>query len=213
MNAPVVLFTAPRTVEEAQAIAGTLSTPGKMPCHSYSLPAVECKTGSALHKVEGSVCQHCYALKGNYRYPNVKDAMGRRFGSLRHPFWADAMVILIGRHRNQYFRWHDSGDIQDLDHLLRIVQVAERLPHIKFWLPTREVGIIKEFEREYGAFPKNLTVRVSGAMVDGPPPDFPVTSTVVSKNPTCPSWKQDNKCQNCRACWDPKIANISYRAH
>ena len=41
-----------------------LSRTSKMPCESISLDARQCKTGSKLAKIPGSVCNGCYALKG-----------------------------------------------------------------------------------------------------------------------------------------------------
>ena len=115
----------------ARAITGGLSSPGKMPCHSYGLPAAECTVGSQLRGVAGSVCEDCYALKGSYQmYPEVIPAQYRRLASLSDPQWADAMVTLIGwneRH-SRVFRWHDSGDIQSVAHLALIAEVCERLP-------------------------------------------------------------------------------------
>ena len=52
-------------VTEAKKITGSLTRTSKMPGLSYSLPAWECKTGSKLRKIKGSVCASCYALKGN----------------------------------------------------------------------------------------------------------------------------------------------------
>jgi hypothetical protein len=50
-----------------------LSFPSKMPCASVGLPAiVACRTGAKLAQVPGSVCSGCYAMKGNYRFSNVK---------------------------------------------------------------------------------------------------------------------------------------------
>jgi len=64
--------------KEASAIVGGLSRPGKMPGPSYNLPASMCQTGSILVRVPGTVCHGCYALKGRYRFPNVKEAMAQR---------------------------------------------------------------------------------------------------------------------------------------
>ena len=52
--------------EEAWDLVGGLSKPGKMPGWSIGIPAKECKTGSKLRAVKGSVCEDCYALKGCY---------------------------------------------------------------------------------------------------------------------------------------------------
>ena len=58
---------------EALKIVGGLSKPSKMPGWAYGLPAKECKTGSKLVKVPGSVCHGCYALKGCYVFKVVQD--------------------------------------------------------------------------------------------------------------------------------------------
>ena len=54
---------------EALKIVGGLSKPSKMPGWAYGLPAAECKTGSKLAKIPGTVCYGCYALKGCYVFP------------------------------------------------------------------------------------------------------------------------------------------------
>lgn len=195
-------------------IGGALSKPSKMPGPGFGIPAVACKTGSWLHKVPGSVCSDCYALKGRYVFKNVQDAQHKRLAALRHPQWVDAMVTLISKTKTQWFRWHDSGDIQDIEHLENIVAVARRMPKVKFWLPTREKGIVRAFWVQHGGFPKNLIVRVSAAMIDGPPPaGFKLTSQVVTQGATCPAPKQGNVCGSCRNCWNPRVRNVSYAYH
>ena len=67
-------------VKEAKQITGGLSSPSKMPGYAYNLPAWECVTGVKLQAVAGSVCSGCYAMKGRYRFPNVKDALNRLDG-------------------------------------------------------------------------------------------------------------------------------------
>ena len=116
-------------IKEAQAITHTLSKPGKMPGFAYSTPAHECKTGTKLRAVAGSVCANCYAYKrGRYRFQNVIDAQYKRFRSLTHPKWVEAMAAQINSKKVKYFRWHDSGDVQNLDHLRRIYEVCKLTP-------------------------------------------------------------------------------------
>ena len=38
-----------------------------------------------------------------------------------------------------FHRWFDSGDLQSLSHLMKIIEVCEHTPHIKHWLATREL--------------------------------------------------------------------------
>ena len=108
--------------KEARKITGGLSAPSKMPGPAHNLPAWRCITGVKLQKVPGSVCAGCYAMKGRYRFRNVKEALARRQQALTHPRWVEAMVTLIKD--QDWFRWHDSGDIQSPEHLKNIFEVC-----------------------------------------------------------------------------------------
>jgi len=206
------------TTKEAAAICGSLSNPSKMPGHGYALPAYRCRIGSLLQLIPKAICHHCYALRGRYLFPRVKAAMEKRFSSLSDSRWAEAVSTLIYRSKDRYFRWHDSGDLKDLEHLRKIVRVCLNLPRIKFWLPTREYQTVEAFRRMGGQIPSNLCIRYSAHLVDGLPPrgyDMPA-STVVSGctgppgSHVCPAPKQNNACGSCRACWDPAVKLVSY---
>ena len=170
--------------KEARHITGGLSAPSKMPGPAFNLPAADCITGAKLVKVPGSVCAGCYALKGRYRFNNVQSALRRRAASLMHPDWIDAMVALISGH--EYFRWHDSGDIQSVEHLKRIFEVCKRTPDTKHWMPTREARFLRLMDPDI--IPSNLIIRMSSHMIDqGPVTFWPWTSTVSSVTKTCPA--------------------------
>lgn len=198
--------------KELKEITGGLSKPSKMPGFSYNLPASKCITGSKLVNVKNSVCSGCYALKGRYRFSNVKNAMQRRLDSIDHPLWIQAMAASIIETKTEFFRWHDSGDLQSLDHLKKIFQVCELTPGIKHWLPTREASIIGCITPDQ--VPKNLIIRLSAHKVDGKAATFwPWTSTVVTSEKTCPAAEQGNKCLSCRACWNRDVKNVAYGKH
>lgn len=200
-------------------IAGSLSKPSKMPGYGYGLPALEsCKTGSKLAKVEGTTCSKCYACKGHYTFSNVREAQRKRLTAISNPSWVEAMVQMISSKKEKHFRWHDSGDLISLQHLSKICQIAVRLPEYKFWLPTQEHALVKEYRETIGELPDNLIVRLSASKIDGRPPSTDLcTSSVHQNEPAygyeCPAHKQDNKCGKCRACWNKEIKNVSYRAH
>lgn len=209
------IINAKLTLKAAKDIAGTLGKPSKMPGLSYGISAKECITGAALAKIPGTVCHGCYALKANYSYPSVMKAHIKRGGSINHPLWVNAMITQILASKTEYFRWHDSGDLQSFQHLLNIVKVAEQCPSVSFWLPTKEKKFINQYNATFGAFPDNLIVRVSGALVDGVRPDFEHTSTVTTNadNATCRAFENKNKCGDCRKCWDKSIVDVSYLKH
>jgi len=212
------------TRKQAQELAGSVTKTSKMPSDSYSLPAQECITGSKLVNVKGSVCEGCYALKGNYhRYAKtIQPAQYKRLESITSPYWVEAMIKLIGN--KPFFRWHDSGDLQSVDHLAKIATIARHLVNTTFWLPTREYDIVKTFVKTESV-PVNLVIRLSAMMIDAPaklPKSLQgqaniLTSTVHAKKELdgfkCLAPSQNNKCGTCRACWDNTVTNVSYHAH
>jgi len=196
--------------DEAWTIVGGLSKPSKMPGWSIGLPAKECKTGSKLRQVKDSVCYDCYALKGCYVFKVVQDAQYRRLAAVKRLDWVQAMSHLINSKKSNVFRWHDSGDVQDLDHLNKIYEVCRLTPTRRHWMPTREAWVKNHLDRK----PSNLVIRFSAPMVDqAAPASWPNTSTVVTSGATCPSAQQDNQCKDCRNCWNKEIKNISYGQH
>jgi len=195
-------------VKDAKKITGSLTRTSKMPGLSYSQPAWECKTGSKLRKIKNSVCSMCYALKGNYtRYKAIKAAQYVRLDSLKNSLWVAAMVAQINRQK--FFRWHDAGDVQDLEHLKNIYEVCKLTPQIKHWMPTREAWIKDHLDNK----PANLVIRFSPPMIGQKNTTWPNSSMVVLKGASCPAPSQGNSCGDCRACWDPKIKVVSYGKH
>ena len=211
------------SIKEAEAVVGGLSRPSKMPSFAWSISARRCQTGSKLVNVKGSVCEGCYALKNRYLFNNIQSALEKRY-NLWHDnreLWVDAMIYLM--HNKQHivntghFRFFDSGDIQGEDMLNDINTVAWASPTIRFWLPTKEYKLIKNYDKEVAP---NLTIRVSAPMIDKSFDGYTHVSTVyqkdkigIAKGYVCPAPKQDNKCGSCRACWSSKVSEVSYIAH
>lgn len=196
--------------KEAWTLVGGLSKPSKMPGWSIGIPAAECKTGNKLKLIPNSVCSGCYAEKGCYVFKVVQEAQYKRLEAIQHPDWVLAMATLINSKKPDVFRWHDSGDVQDLDHLEKIFKVCELTPSKRHWMPTREAWIKDHMHKA----PANLVVRFSSPMIDqGPVKSWPNTSTVSTKSRTCPAPDNNNECGDCRACWDPLVKNIEYGKH
>ena len=195
---------------EAWALVGGLSKPSKMPGWAIGIPAKECKTGSKLRLIPNSVCSECYALKNCYMFKVVQEAQYKRLKAIAHPQWVEAMATLINSKKPDVFRWHDSGDVQDVQHLEKIFEVCRLTPEKRHWMPTREAWIKNHMHKA----PANLVVRFSSPMIDqGPVKSWANTSTVVTSGATCPSAQQGNECRDCRNCWNKEIKNISYGQH
>lgn len=222
------------TLKEAQRVAGPLSNVSKMPWYSYGIPAKNCKTGRKLAAITGSTCAKCYAYqRGNYQYPSVQISQDRRLTSIDNPEWVEAMVAQIGHYTpktDPYFRWHDSGDLQSEEHFEKIIQIAERLPWVQFYLPTQERRIVKRIAKQH-PIPTNLIVRFSDPMVGMERPKsgkFLTTGVApramndkwhlyvvagTSERWYCPAHLQGNNCGHCRRCWDSEVKRIIYQEH
>ena len=220
LNIKHVEFT---TKIEAQGIAHSLSKPKKMPGLSYGLPAGSaCNVGGKLRKKLGSVCADCYACKGCYSWNVVKVAQQKRLAAIVDPQWPSAMIKLIGNKAGSFFRWHDSGDLQNYLHLEKIIWICKKTSNVSHWLPTKEHALIKKYLAMHGphCIPDNLCIRISSPMVDQKPLITPAgiqTSTVHHNKKfhgiACRAEFNGGKCGTCRACWNSEIENISYHKH
>ena len=208
-------------VKDALEICGELSSTDKMPGWSYSLPPSSCRMGGLLRKVSQSVCSRCYACKGRYRFRHCIAALKKRLEAIEHPLWGEAMTVLLhSKFRlSPYFRWHDSGDLQGLRHLVNIADVCWQTPRMRHWLPTKEYDVVRVFLKHH-KLPPNLTIRCSAYFIDQMPFDAPTPqiSTVTTKRifeeaHECLAVLEHHSCGDCRACWSRKVAHINYRVH
>tara|TARA_R100000541_G_scaffold20338_1_gene30176 strand:+ start:1982 stop:2617 length:636 start_codon:yes stop_codon:yes gene_type:complete len=201
---------------------GTLSNPAKMPSYAWGIPTEYCKTGSKLAKIDGTICNKCYADKGCYVFPMVRAMYEKRYQAIDLPEWVDYMAeMLTLKYKNltksrRYHRWFDSGDVQSYEHLMKIFEVCELTPHIKYWLATREYQIIDMIKEE--DVPKNLCLRVSATKVDGALPKFWKWTSGVHlnkrhKGKECRAYTTNNNCGDCRACWSRSVKQVSYEEH
>lgn len=238
---------------ETTGMKNGLGAASKMPGWTFGIPAKHCQNGGKLfllgkNKGVDTICKNCYARSGNYVFPMVAAALENRYQALMnalekniHP-WIDAMTFLIARaclpkfvrggktlEERKFFRFHDSGDIQSLDHLKAIISIAFKIPGVKFWVPTKEYAIVKKFFEDGGHLPENFVLRISTPLInkDAAPAikklcaeNAGLTYSVVQRNLefpkeiyVCPSSKQNNSCGSCRACWNPDVKAVSYVFH
>ena len=205
-------------VKEAKEL-GVISTKNtKMGSTTFAIDAFACKVGSKLAKIEGTPCFSCYARKLQKLRPSVDTgwkANLAKWNASDPILWIKAMAFQIERYNvDGFHRWFDSGDLQSLEMLDAIVEVAKATPTIQHWLPTQEREIVKQYSK---AIPDNLIIRVSASMVNGDKPSFDHASQVFYKvDPKgfeCGASKRGNACGPCKACWDKSIDFISYPKH
>lgn len=210
-----------------------LSKTSKMPCSTWSTQAIEtCSRGKTLSKEAGSVCSLCYACNGSYNFPctinrrteNLKDYLSNPIE------WVELISDKINKQRTRLFRWFDSGDLLNIEQLIDIITVADNCPDTKFWLPSRETGILKEYlVNRIQKIPSNLNIRISADFINKDCFDtyywhgLGCTFSTVEENmdrisllkltPCHATMDKSGKCGTCTKCWSKSVSTISYKLH
>jgi len=187
---------------------------------SWSLQALDTCPGSI--ESPGALvdaCKGCYATTGNYRFSNVKAPREFNRTDWQRFEWVDEMVNELAR--DKYFRWFDSGDMYSVALAEKMLEMMQRTPGVKHWLPTRmhkfpKFAIVLQAMQ---ALP-NVMVRPSSDSIIGVftpglhgsviVPDSRVNPAMVS---LCQAYEHDGKCNGCRACYDKNVGVIAYPAH
>jgi hypothetical protein len=218
------------SLKQAKEIAGPISWASKMPGTGYAHSATACITGSKLAKIPGTPCHNCYAITLQKLRPSVDKgwkANTERWNAAQKSkktleAWIEAMVYQIVRYNTDgYHRWFVSGDLQSLEMLEAIVEVADRTPNIKHWLPTQEREIVETYRTKHNYWPDNLILRMSASKIDGAIPRgeknvssvFTKSVGVPSGATECLAHTRQNTCGPCRACWDTNVKHIAYPKH
>lgn len=187
---------------------------------SWSLQALD--TCPASKNTDGSLvdaCKGCYATTGNYNYPNVKAPRAHNKEDWQRLEWVDDMVQALQDSR--YFRWFDSGDMYAIGLAEKILEVMQRTPWVKHWMPTR----MHKFPKFRGVLTEmqaldNVSVRFSSDSVTGHfiaglhgSVIIPTIDDATQEMTICKAYENAGKCSGCRACWNKEVSVIAYPAH
>lgn len=187
---------------------------------SWSLVARDTCPGSINR--DGSLvpaCAGCYAVGGNYRYPNVKMPRVENRDDWKRDEWVADMVAALQNDR--FFRWFDSGDMYAIGLAEKIYAVMVATPHVRHWLPTRMHKFSKfaDVLARMQSLP-NVMVRPSSDSVTGEYVPGMHGSTIVPSIDAvpegatlCHAANNGGKCGPCRACYSKDVAVVAYVAH
>jgi hypothetical protein len=201
------------------------------------------------------ICDICYAGKGRYKFATYihlcQQARALWITKLMKAGGVAAFagemskaIVLLNRLSNlsvakvcdpQYFRIHDSGDFRDPAYQLGWIEVARRMSHIRFWVPTR-TWVFPQWSQSVKDVPLNLAIRPSALFINMIPPMLPGYSAgsmcakakqLDARPPRavlpggvydCPAYKGGtiyHTCiaKKCRVCWDDQNVPVNYREH
>lgn len=118
--------------------------------------------------IEGAPCaQICYARKSYRMYPSVRKAWDENLQLYRnnHERYFESIIEQLWKLINKskkysfLFRWHVSGDIQDIDYVYGMIQVAHRFPSVRFLCFTKNYEVMAGVNQR--SLPDNLKIVLS----------------------------------------------------
>ena len=180
---------------------------GKIP--SISLPPiVTCNPNAKCHK-------DCYVLKSYRLYPHVREAYQKNLNTFKtNPeLYFQSISDWLTIKKPDYFRYHNSGDIPNLNYLNNIINIAKLHPKVKFLLFTKQYKFIKHFKD----LPSNLSIVISAwPGMRLPKTTLPLaymqdgTEKRVTNALECPG-----NCETCGMCWNLKSLNknVVFKKH
>jgi len=197
-----------------------ISKVGKLNSRSWSLEALEtCPASKGSDGELVPACKGCYAVGGNYRFKNVKEARSHNKKDWQRSEWVADMIEELDSDR--YFRWFDSGDMYSLGLAEKIYEICKATPWTKHWIPTR-MHKFKKFRDVIDRLNalNNVVVRLSSDGINGEIiEEAQYSSTIipfidsVTVATVCNAPLQDGKCKKCRLCWDKSTKVIAYAGH
>jgi hypothetical protein len=105
----------------------------------------------------GECLKFCYAAKGSYRYPAVKNKYARNYeASLRDDFVEVANNSIKALPNIKFFRIHTSGDYYNKKYIQKWIEIAKANKDRVFYSYTKSVILFKGIE-----LPENLIINQS----------------------------------------------------
>lgn len=118
-------------------------------------PIITCRANAPCAK-------DCYAMKGRFRFSNVRDAMLSNYDQYKNDperYFRDIKEsINNGFISYSYFRWHAAGDIVDEAYFKGMVQLATELSQTSFLVFTKKYELVNSYIENGGKIPRNLHI-------------------------------------------------------
>lgn len=194
-------------------------------CNNIQMPNNTCREDAPC-KLSGK----CYCNKGCQQYSSCQGAYWRNWRLYNEDpkDFFEQVVYKLKHNPLPIMRWFDSGDIPDADFFNGMIEVANKLPNIKFMTFTKKYWIVNDFIKDGGHIPDNFNILFSAWdknwVVDNPynfgiayvdfknsalNPDIPNNAYL------CPCANKEDKitCSMCQACWNKKLKAVRFLEH
>ena len=176
-------------------------------------------------RCKGTCGDRCYAKKLAILRPSVAKAYARNTAVARSAPHAYFKAVRLAMLRSDYFRFHVSGDIPNVQYLRQVVNACTANPHCQVLMFTKRFELVNAYIRNHGSLPKNLHCLYSGWTNLHPteeglnPYGLPETTVYAKDEDIQPEWTPcGGNCLDCAihdgGCWAAQPGDtIAFKIH
>ena len=176
---------------------------------SFSLPVLKTCPGKT------EFCSRlCYGLRGRFTHQKMREIYQTNLKASKQADFVERIVREILKTKTRAFRLHVVGDFYSVEYVEKWIEIADRLPDVKFFGSTRSwrVPELRHAVERFRDLP-NVYLRAS---VDFSHSDQPSDSwgvwTIEGEGDPCPhDYGLVKNCITCKKCWQTKDSDIRLR--
>ena len=176
---------------------------------SFSLPALETCPGKT------EFCSRlCYGLRGRFTKPHMREIYGKNLEASKRVNFVEMVVREILKTKATVFRLHVVGDFYSANYVEKWLEVAQRLPDVKFFGSTRSwrVPCLRDAVTRFRDLPNvYLRASIDPSHLDRPPSGWGVWSVEGQGDPCLHDFGLVENCLDCKKCWQSKDSDIRLR--
>jgi len=176
---------------------------------SFSLPVLTTCPGKT------EFCsRQCYGLRGRFARQKMRDIYQSNLEESKQADFVERMVREILRTETRVFRLHVVGDFYSAEYVERWLEIANRLPDVKFFGSTRSWRVpgLRDAVTRFRDLPNvYLRASIDFSHLDRPPSSWGVWSIEGEADPCLHDYGLVKNCLACKKCWQSKDSNIRLR--
>jgi len=176
---------------------------------SFSLPVLETCPGKT------EFCSRlCYGLNGRFTRQRMREIYQNNLQASKQAAFVDRIVCEILKTDAKVFRLHVVGDFYNAKYVESWLEIADRLPDVKFFGSTRSWRVLRlrDAVKNFRDLP-NVYLRASIDLshLDRPPCSWGVWSIEGEGDPCPHDYGLLENCTTCMKCWQTKDTDIRLR--
>ncbi len=176
---------------------------------SFSLPVLTTCPGKT------EFCSRlCYGLQGRFTRQKMTGLYQSNLEATKRADFVERIVFEILKVKARTFRLHVVGDFYSAEYVESWLEIAARLPNVKFFGSTRSWRVpgLRDAVKRFRDLP-NVYLRAS---IDSTHPDRPASSwgvwSIEGEGEPCPhDYGLVENCITCKKCWQSKDSGIRFR--